>query len=274
MIRDHGHRSGQRTADTPAFPGECDSRQPFRSDFVQLAEQLCAGIPNQPGTISGANNFLANRKNVETGIGTWHLARIDHQLTASDKLYGRFSIDKPTYPQGGPYRGLKGQNADPFDVNVLQTGKTVGIGYTRVIDPATLSDFRFGYVAFNLDLQALGDQPDVWQKDTAGKLGLKNVSIDTFPYFAPAGYGAIGGSGGSFGGRQNLIYKTMRAFQFGETISRQQGRHSLRVGFEWETFEGRICIPALALRPDHVRQSPHRPTGGCDHRKMLSLRCC
>ena len=218
------------------------TRQPFpgnlipSSRFDPIASNLLNNyVPdaNQPGTIAGANNFLANRRNVELDRN-WHLARIDHQLTLSDKLYGRFSIDQPTYPQGGPYRGLKGQNADPFDVNVLQTGKTVGIGYTKVINPTTLSDFRFGYVAFNLDLQALGDQPDVWQKNTAGTLGLKNLSIDTFPYFAPAGYGAIGGSGGSFGGRQNLIYKTMRAFQFGETITRQQGRHSLRFGVEWK----------------------------------------
>jgi len=240
------------------FPGNIIPANRFDPISVNLLNNYVPD-PNQPGTISGANNFLANRRNVELDR-TWHLARIDHQLSANNKLYGRFSLDKPTYPQGGPYRGLKGQNADPFDVNVLQTGKTVAIGHTGIINPTTLSDFRFTYVAFNLDLQALGDQPDVWQKDTAGKLGLKNLSIDTFPYFAPAGYGAIGGSGGSFGGRQNLIYRTMRAFQFGETVSRQQGRHSLRAGVEWKhskaVYASRLWPPGQSTYDNRLTAQP------------------
>jgi hypothetical protein len=84
-----------------------------------------------------------------------------------------------------------------------------------------------------LNLTALGDNAAVWQQNYAGKLGLQNLSIDTFPLFQPSGYNGIGGSGAAFGGRQDLIYKTFRAFQLGETISKQVGRHALKFGGEW-----------------------------------------
>jgi hypothetical protein len=190
-------------------------------------------LPNQAGTISGANNFLANRE-VNNVHRLWNLGRVDHNFTESDKLYARVSVDKPEYPEGGPYHGIAGaQNADPDDVNVTQLNKTVGIGYTKILSPTMLSDFRFSFVSFNLNLEALGDNSQVWQKNYAAKIGLQNLSVDTFPYFVPSGYNGIGGSGADFGGRQDLIYKVFRAFQFGETISKQVGRHALRFGGEW-----------------------------------------
>jgi len=82
-----------------AFPGNIIPA----SRFDPIAANLLTNYvpdPNQPGTISGANNFLANRKNVELSRN-WHLARIDHQLTTSDKLYGRLaSISRLTRKAG------------------------------------------------------------------------------------------------------------------------------------------------------------------------------
>jgi hypothetical protein len=90
-------------------------------------------------------------------------------------------------------------------VNVTQINKTVGLGFTKIINTTTLSDTRFSFVSFQLNLTALGDNAAVWQQNYAGKLGLQNLSIDTFPLFQPSGYNGIGGSGAAFGGRQDLI---------------------------------------------------------------------
>jgi hypothetical protein len=229
-------------ATTQTLPDGTATRQPFpgniipSSKFDPVANNLLTNYvppPNQPGTLAGANNFLANAE-VNNVHRLWNLGRVDHDFTDSDKIYARVSVDRPEYPEGGPYHGISGaQHADPGDVNVTQLNKTVGIGYTKVINAATLSDFRFSFVSFNLNLQALGDDPTVWQQNSAAKIGLKNLSIDTFPYFAPSGYYGIGGSGAAFGGRQDLIYKVFRATQFGETISRQVGRHAVKFGGEY-----------------------------------------
>ena len=184
--------------------------------------------PNQSGTISGGNNFLANAKTVDV-TRNWHFSRLDHILSPSDTLHGHVTFDLPNYPTNGPWVGTRGENADLGAQDRRQTNKTVGIGWTRVISPTTLSDFRFSYVAFTMNFRSLGRQEDVWLKDMAGKLGLRNLSPDTFPQFAPAGYQAIGGASGA-----NIIYRTMRGVTLSETLSQQRGRHALRVGFEWK----------------------------------------
>ena len=249
-------------------------RDPFPGNIIPLSRQdpLVKNLltnyvpdPNQPGTITGANNFLANRKSTDV-TRNWQFYRLDHLLSAKDRLSGRVSIDRPRYPQGGPFVGTRGENADPLAVNVVQAGNTVGLGYTRMISPTTLSDFRFGYTSFLLDLQALGQQADVWKQNIAEKLGLKNLSADTFPYFEAAGYSPIGGSGGSFGGRQNLIYRTMRAFSFSETISHQRGHHNLRAGFEWKhskaVFASRVWPSGRSTYDNRATAQPGISTTG------------
>ena len=113
----------------------------------------------------------------------WQFYRGDHQLSSNDKLYGRVSIDRPYYPQNGPYVGTRGEKADPFDVDVRQQGKTVGAGYTRIISPTTLSDFRFGYVSFNMAFNALGRHPDIWQQNAAGLTRFEKPVCRHIPLF-------------------------------------------------------------------------------------------
>ena len=247
------------------------------SRFDPIAQNLLTNYvpdPNQPGTVTGANNFLANRKNVDLHRN-WQFYRGDHQLTSTDKLYGRVTIDRPYYPQNGPYVGTRGEKADPFDVDVRQKGKTIGAGYTKIISPTTLSDFRFGYVSFNMAFNALGRHPDIWQQNAAGKLGLKNLSVDTFPYFefpggftgqGFGGYAAIRRQRGSFGGRQNLIYRTMRAFSFHETVSHQRGKHNMRAGFEWKhskaVFASRVWPSGISRYDERATAQPGQAATG------------
>jgi len=187
--------------------------------------------PNLPGTIAGGNNFTARAKRPNL-IQTSQFYRLDHKLTENDSLYARFTeqpMDQPVY---GPWLETKGRVADSNEASLFdQLQRTVGGGWTHILSPTTLSDFRWGYTAFKYTRTGVG-QPDVWQKDFAGQLGLKNLGPDTFPSFQMAGYQAIGG--GYLGFSQSLTYETMRAWSFSETISQQRGKHNLRMGGEYK----------------------------------------
>jgi hypothetical protein len=232
---------------TQTLPSGSIVRTPYPGNIIPATsfDSVAANIlnnympaPNQPGTLTGANNFLRNR--LETDVHrNWNFGRIDENLTDNDKLYGRVTVDQPNYPEGGAYKGISGaEDADPNDLLAYQEMRTVGAGYTKVFSPTLLSDFRFGFVSFNMNFEALGDNPAVWDQNWAGKLGLQNLSIDTFPYFQPSGYEGIGGTGADFGGRQQLIYKVFTAYQLGETLSWQKGRHFLHFGGEYIRSRG------------------------------------
>ena len=225
--------SGQPIITRQQFPGNIIPR----GDWDPLAANLLQNFvpsPNVPGTITGANNFIRNREDLEINR-LWNMGRVDWQPTSSDKVYVRYTEDIPDYPEGGAYKGLSqlNEDVDPDDLWCEQKNRTFGSGWTRVLSPNILNDFRFGWVSFYMHFEGEGDNPQVWNQDWASKLGLKNLAPTTFPYFAPAGYYNFGASGGDFGGRQELLYKTFRTFQIADKITYQKGNHALRMGGEW-----------------------------------------
>ena len=185
--------------------------------------------PNQAGTITGANNYRADAKTRDL-THRWLHFRIDHQQTANDRFYFRFSRDDVQPPFFGPYEGTKGQVADPYEESYDSFGQTVGGSWTKIISPSTLSDFKFGYTNFAVDRRAMGGNEEVWNQNWAGKLGLKNLGPDTFPRVDFAGYAPIGG--GTW--VQQLVYDSMRSWSFYETLSHQRGKHNFRVGGGWK----------------------------------------
>src|SRR4030095_7379183 len=63
--------------------------------------------PNQPGLITGGNNFSARRKDNDSNR-YWFFGRIDHNLGDKDRFYGRYVRDQGDSPRRGPFAGHKG----------------------------------------------------------------------------------------------------------------------------------------------------------------------
>jgi hypothetical protein len=190
--------------------------------------------PNQPGTITGANNFNANRQDWDEKRLSIHF-RIDHELTEKDKLYGRWRDETADLPWGGPYRGTRGETADPWAESFDWHQTDRAFGWTRTISPTTLSDFRFVWTNNPVKRDPLGYYPQVKNQNWAGKLGLKNLSIANFPTFLLNGYAGVG-AGTAFGEPNG--YSLFRVFDFHETISHVLGKHSLRVGGSYKHSRG------------------------------------
>ena len=90
------------------------------------------------------------------------------------------------------------------------------------------------YVAYNntpLIRNALGNVPQVWNQNWAGKLGLKNLGPETFPSIILSGYQNYnGGTIGSFASWTTITQTLMNSFSVGDTVSHQFNRHTVRFG--------------------------------------------
>jgi hypothetical protein len=186
--------------------------------------------PNSAGLITGGNN-LVTRRQPNKSNRYWQFYRLDHNLGQKDRFYVRYVRDQGDSDVLGPYRGTPYAVADPFEITQVQYGSIIAGSWTRLMSATRLSEATFSYSNFPLNREALGTNPDVWQKDWAGKLGIRNVGPDTFPNFQVAGYGDIG----SFTSWTQITHPTMRSMQFGETLSQQYGKHNLRFGGSWKS---------------------------------------
>jgi hypothetical protein len=116
-----------------------------------------------------------------------YLTRIDHKLSDKDRIFGRYVIQDSTFANR-PLVGVSFQN-------VLNRSQNIAIGYTRILSPRSVNDFRFGYNRTNditvgmhtnssfkqssigLDFRVVGDNNREFLPFEAG---LPNISIDAF----------------------------------------------------------------------------------------------
>jgi hypothetical protein len=219
---------------TQVLPNGSATRSPFSGNIIPASRFDSVGAkilqnyvppPNQPGRIDGGNNFIGAAR-LQNSTRIWQFYRVDHQLTTKDRLYFRFASDSGDSPVNGAYVGTPYEVADPLSITQTQFQRVASGSWTRVISPTTISE---AYIAYNntpLIREALGNVPEVWQKDWAGKLGLKNVGPDTFPSLLLSGFQTIGSSAS-----WTVITQTlMNSFSVGDTVSHQFSRHTVRFG--------------------------------------------
>lgn len=225
-------------------------RDPFPGNIIpadrhdRVASQILNNFvadPNQQGLITGGNNFAARRKDNDSNR-YWYFGRLDHYVGEKDRFYGRYVRDDGNSPRRGPFAGTKGELADPFEFTQVQFGQIFAGSWTRMISSSTLSEASVSYSNFPLDRVALGGNPQVWQQNWAGKLGLSNLGPDTFPSFQSAGYSDIG----SWSFVSQITHPVMRSLQIGETLSLTRGRHNIRFGGTGKNSRGLYATRSAA----------------------------
>jgi hypothetical protein len=140
--------------------------------------------PNQdrPGdaiNLGGTNDTLIDADQ--------YLTRIDHKLSENDRLFGRYVIQDSKFGNQ-PLLRVNFQN-------VLNRSQNVAIGYSRILSPRAVNDFRFGYNRTNditvgmhtntnfqqssvgLDFRVVGDNNRTYLPFEAG---LPNIAITAF----------------------------------------------------------------------------------------------
>ena len=179
-------------------------------------------LPNAPGqqTATGdiINNYIDSRSSkLDSDQVT---ARIDHQFTPNDTLYGRFSFQDSrqytprTFPGFGAVSNVRNIN--------------VSVSYTKVFTPRVIGEFRFGHqgwyetsgaedgIAGN-DWITTFNIPGMDVARAAGNKGSPDVNI--------TGYASLGNGTGPFS-RRNKTYQPLAILSF------SKGRHFMKAGGE------------------------------------------
>ena len=177
-----------------------------------------------PNTVNGVQNFINSPVPAISKQDNYN-ARVDHQLTSKDSIFGRY-VFNDTIESGVPFWGN-----DQRD-NLGRT-KNLSLGYTRTVSSNIVNDLRGGYHNF-YENETFGTTGRA-DFDVANKMGLPLVSKD--PKFFGPPIVSIGGDDGNFStfGLQRTIGPRERSngiMQVVDNLSLQTGRHYLKFGVD------------------------------------------
>ena len=201
------------------------TRTPFAGNLIPTARLDSVALkalpfwpsPNRaPDSITGNNNFRAN--GVTWTNSGFYLGKVDHVFREQDRLTARYMSNNDLPFVHGVYGN--GDLADP----VATTDASQKYAYAseiHIFNPSLINEFRFnyGYRVAHARTNGVGQH-------IVELLGLKGVTDNAFPQFAPASFSAIGATG------QERRQFPIKNLQFVESLSWIKGKHSFRFGFE------------------------------------------
>ena len=160
--------------------------------------------------------------------------RIDHQVSPTMTLFGRYSfVDTLTF-RPAPLEGLaEGSFNDAFGANDMRS-QGLALGLTWTVSPTLVGDIRFGY--------SRGDYyttPPNYGVDGPAAIGLKNVPSDPaimggVPKVNMQGFDAVGRH------TSTPQFQTPRSWNPRATFSLSRGAHFLKFGGEFLHVQTRI----------------------------------
>jgi hypothetical protein len=151
----------------------CGPFSPFAVNYVNAFP-----LPNRPGV---GRNFLTNRK--EHAIVDSYDIRIDHRITDSNSLFGRYSKSNTArardnfFPLGTSPNG-NDLPAGPSAGDEFGDSKGFTLGDTHIFSPTVVNDARFGYTRvqigiFNTGVNGTGG----FSPTVSANLGAPNINI-------------------------------------------------------------------------------------------------
>jgi outer membrane receptor protein involved in Fe transport len=236
------------------FPGNIIPA--LQLDPVGLKVMPYYPLPNQPGTLAGANNFAGNE--VTSSPADYYMIKLDHSFSDRDKLAGYYMRVSGTSSLGSVYP-LNGAG-DPTNYALNQTQYAYS-SWTHVLNPTQVNDLRFTFndrVFHNLSEGLGGDYPS--------KLGLQGVPDTAFPQFSPSGYSGLGAS------QQERLQDPIQQEQIVDNFSWTRGRHALKFGFEARrSFNQDILMSSVSGSFSFSPQATGLPSNSASGNGLASL---
>ncbi|HKG97899.1 MAG TPA: TonB-dependent receptor [Pyrinomonadaceae bacterium] len=155
-----------------------------------------------------------------------YFARVDHQFSANDKIFGRFATMRGDYVIN---------NLNPsFPSTQRIQNYNVAFQHLHLFSPTTLNEFRVGFNKVNNDQTSPRSNTD-FDPDTLG-IGQFRVAVDNNRKFRPdetgippTGLGSIPGDGGA-------RFDLNGMYQFSNNFSFIRSSHNFKTGFEFLRF--------------------------------------
>ena len=192
-----------------------------RWDPVGAAIVALMPNPNVPNSTIFASTPVTDTRTDQFDV------RVDHQVSPTMTLFGRYSfVDTLTY-RPAPLEGLaEGSFNDAFGANDMRS-QGLALGLTWTVSPTLVGDIRFGY--------SRGDYyttPPNFGVDGPAAIGLKNVPSDPaimggVPKVNMQGFDAVGRH------TSTPQFQTPRSWNPRATFSLSRGAHFLKFGGEF-----------------------------------------
>jgi carboxypeptidase family protein len=226
-------RNGDFSGFQPILDPDSPTHQPFPNNQIPKArwDPAAANLialmpgPNVPGDVSPrgvGNNYLINP--VEPNTTDQGDIRIDHKISNSDSIFGRFSMSNQTLTP--PARIPPPLAAAQFSSgDWTNNTRQVVLSETHIFSPRIVNEFRAGYTRLRTERLQFNSNENLSEK----------IGIPGIPF--------TGGNGGlprfSVSGLQNFGSATFQptrefenVFTFVDTLSVISGRHTLKFGAE------------------------------------------
>ena len=178
-----------------------------------------------PGSVPGTN-LLGFNKPFNGTISRIN-PRIDYSLSKSDRIFGVY------HRQWGQAVSFSNLTIGPEGESLSRSKDyALAIGWTHVFTSTMLNDFRFGY------MHRIGDRGNFGQGFTSpSDFGIQGVPdcLSSVPDTAEGkkcGTPGVSVSGFQSFSTGGILYEPATTLQFTDTVTRQIGRHSLKVGGE------------------------------------------
>lgn len=199
------------------------------SRFDPVAVQLVNAYP-APQTSALTNNYVSyplkgsgdNRGDV----------RIDHQITPSQNLFGRYSIDDTQIDMPNTYNNVIGGNENSFSGHQADRGQQGVVGYNEVFTPSIVGEYRFGFDRYTSFLLPPVLTSPIWA-EIPGRVpnpGYQPVPGaargNSAPIISPSGFGGLGNSRG-----EPQIRREHEIENVGN-VTWQRGTHSFKFGVD------------------------------------------
>jgi hypothetical protein len=168
--------------------------------------------------------------------------RVDHNVSASWRLFGRYSFSDSTTFRPAPFLGYaEGSNNDQFG-NTLTRGQSAVAGSTLAISPASILEVRLGYARLGANVFP----PNFGSPSSTQLLGIPNLpqgpNINAgWPKFSVSGLSAFGST------TSQPQYQIPNTYLAGGVLSLQRGAHNIRLGSD-VTYIQTAILDVSALR--------------------------
>ena len=203
----------------PSVPISGGKRTPFTGNIIPSASinplvsaaMNALPLPNLPG------NFFINTADVLMQTNDNQTARVDYTPSESARFFARYSgaTEDASIPATIPGRDSL-DNADP---------RNVAAGYTQIISANKVNDLRLGFSRLNF----LYGLPEPQFSVNGTNTTLPNFIVGSLNFGGAGPYNATG-PGGIAQARDNV-------YQIWDVFAWQRGRHSLKIGGEFDAFQ-------------------------------------
>lgn len=203
------------------------TRAPFPDSIIPqsrldpIAARIVALYP-APQTAALVNNYVANPlKKSATDRGD---IRVDHQLSANQTLFGRYSIDNSQLTIPDTFNTDIGGNESSFAGPDSIRGQNGVLAYNRILTPNVVGEYRIGFTKFNTFLLPTTLTNPVW------KLIPGRDTTDPFqpsaPIISPSGYAGLGNA------RSDPLIRREHMIENIGSVNWQRGAHTFKFGVD------------------------------------------